>query len=88
MMKNVRYPGARWFALTSIVLVASLLTACGSGGDNGESGAWHSLTPTIESPLPDVAAVGSPTSGEASGGETTLPPAMGDMTRRQGRLSA
>ncbi len=79
MMKNVRYPGARWFALTSIVLVASLLTACGSGGDNGESGAWHSLTPTIESPLPDVAAVGSPTSGEASGGETTLPPAMGDM---------
>ncbi len=86
MMKNVRYPGARWFALTSMVLVASLLTACGSGGDTGELGAWHSLTPTIESPLPDVAAVGTPTSGEASGEESTLPPAMGDMIPPSGSV--
>ncbi|HEV2065948.1 MAG TPA: polysaccharide deacetylase family protein [Thermomicrobiales bacterium] len=68
-MKDVRYSGARTFALAALLLLTSGLTACGSEGDVGDAGAWQSLTPTIESPVSDV----------ASSGQTTMPPAMGDM---------
>jgi peptidoglycan/xylan/chitin deacetylase (PgdA/CDA1 family) len=55
--------------MTAMLLLVSLVTACGSGGDAGEPGAWQTLTPTVESPLPEVAAAK----------ETKMPPAMGDM---------
>lgn len=70
-MKNVHISGGRSFTLTVIVMMilAALLTACGPDGDGGDPGAWQTLTPTIESPVADVAA----------GGQTEMPPAMGDM---------
>lgn len=65
-MKNVRYPGGRSFMPIGMLLLVSLLMACGSDGDSSDSGAWQSLTPTIESPLREAA------------GQTEMPPAMGD----------
>jgi len=84
-MKNVRNRDGRSFRLTvMLTMIASLLTACGPDGDSGNSGAWHTLTPTIESPLPEVAAVSpqTPTAVAPQMGSTpasALPPAMGDM---------
>lgn len=68
-MKNVHYSGGRSCTLTVMLMMVltSLLTACGSDGDSSDSGAWQTLTPTIESPLPEAA------------GQTEMPPAMGDM---------
>ncbi len=68
-MKNVHSSGGRSFTLTAILILASLLTACGSDGDTSNSGAWQTLTPTIESPAPEA----------ASSGQAEMPPAMGDM---------
>lgn len=55
--------------LIAMLLLASLLMACGSDGDAGDSGAWQTLTPTIESPPPEAAV----------SGQTAMPPAMGDL---------
>lgn len=85
-MKNVRYRGGRSFTLTMmLMMLASLLTACGPGGGGSDSGAWHTLTPTIESPLPDVAQAGKTEMPPVAAPQTAstpapvLPPAMGDM---------
>ena len=85
-MKNVRYRGGRSFTLAiMLMMLASLLAACGPGGGGRDSGAWHALTPTIESPLPDVAQAGKTelppvvAPQTASTPASELPPAMGDM---------
>lgn len=55
----------------SIVLAVPLVlaTILGGCGDSGTPEAWQSLTPTVESPIPELAA----------DADSRMPPAMGDL---------